>query len=51
VFVDIVTELETCHIYKTVLLTIKVVAHDAYKARNATKHLTSKAIHNIIQQN
>jgi hypothetical protein len=29
VFVEIVTDSETCHIYKAVLLTIKVVAHNA----------------------
>jgi hypothetical protein len=29
VFVKIITESETCHIYKTVLLTIKVAARNA----------------------
>jgi hypothetical protein len=29
VFVEIVTESKTCHIYKAVLLSIKVVAHNA----------------------
>jgi hypothetical protein len=31
---EIVTESKTCHIYKAVLLTIKVVARDASSARN-----------------
>jgi hypothetical protein len=45
VFVEIVTESETCHIYKAVLLTIKVAVC------NASGHKNTKAIHNIIQQN
>jgi hypothetical protein len=36
-FVEIVTESETYHIYKTVLLTIKVAARDASEARNGTQ--------------
>jgi hypothetical protein len=35
VFVEIVTESETCHIYKVVLLTIKVVARNASGASNS----------------
>jgi hypothetical protein len=43
VFVEIVTQSETYHIYKVVLLTVKVGARDASRAyredtRNATKH-------------
>jgi hypothetical protein len=56
VFVEIVTESKTCHIYKTVLLTIKVAAHDAFRARkkhretHATQPSTQrKAINSIIQ--
>jgi hypothetical protein len=53
VIVEIVTESETCHIYKAVLLVIKVAARNVSMAcaRNATKHPTSKAINSIIQQN
>jgi hypothetical protein len=36
-FVEIVTELKTCHIYKAVLLTIKVAA------RNVSGHENTKA--------
>jgi hypothetical protein len=43
-FVEIVTESETCHIYKVVLLTIKVAARNASEASN------SQFFHNIIHQ-
>jgi hypothetical protein len=36
VFVEIVTESETCHIYKSVLLTIKIAVRDAFRADDAT---------------
>jgi hypothetical protein len=35
VFVEIVTESETCHIYKMVLLTIKVAARNASGVSNS----------------
>jgi hypothetical protein len=35
VFVDIIIELETCDIYKAVLLTIKEAAHNASEASNS----------------
>jgi hypothetical protein len=35
VFVEIITDSETCHIYKTVLLTIKIVACNASGASNS----------------
>jgi hypothetical protein len=51
-FIEIVTESETYHIYKAVLLTIKVAAHDAYRAHretHATQQSTQqKVINNII---
>jgi hypothetical protein len=34
-FVKIVTESEICHIYKTVLLTIKVAARNTFGASNS----------------
>jgi hypothetical protein len=34
-FVEIVTESKTCHIYKMVLLTIKVVVHNASGVSNS----------------
>jgi hypothetical protein len=45
VFVEIVIESEICHIYKTVLLTIKVAARDASGAPNEQtnqQHNTTK---------
>jgi hypothetical protein len=35
VFVEIVTKSKTCHIYKVVLLTIKVAAHNTSKTSNS----------------
>jgi hypothetical protein len=35
VFVEIVTKLKTCHIYKVVLFTIKVAAHNASGTSNS----------------
>jgi hypothetical protein len=35
VFVEIVTELKSCHIYKAVLLTIKVATRNASGASNS----------------
>jgi hypothetical protein len=53
VFVDIVTELESCHIYKADLLTVKIAARDASRARDArsaTKHpMKSNQQHNIAK--
>jgi hypothetical protein len=46
VFVEIITELKTCHIYKVVLLTIKVAACNTSGAANDP---TNQAINNIIQ--
>jgi hypothetical protein len=55
VFVEIVTESEIYHIYKAVLLTIKVAARNASGAgKKQTRKIElkhPKAIHNIIQQN
>jgi hypothetical protein len=45
VFVEIGTESKTCHIYKTVLLTIKVATRDAFEAPNEPnnqQHNTAK---------
>ncbi len=44
-FVEIVTESETCHIYKAVLLTIKVAARNVSGAREK-KELKSNPQHN-----
>jgi hypothetical protein len=35
VFVEIITESETCHVYKAVLLTIKVAARNSSGTNNA----------------
>jgi hypothetical protein len=53
VFVEIVTELETCHIYKAVLLIIKVAAYNVSRAdkNQAPNELVNNAITSIIQQN
>jgi hypothetical protein len=53
VFVEIVTESETGHIYKAVLLIIKVAVRNISGARkHESKNLsTQKAIHSIIQRN
>jgi hypothetical protein len=40
VFIDIVTESKTCHIYKMVLLTIKVTAHNVSGASNESMNKT-----------
>jgi hypothetical protein len=49
-FVEIVIELETCHIYKAVLLTIKIRVHNGCRATRHKKELKHpKAIHSIIQ--
>jgi hypothetical protein len=45
VFIEIVIESETCYIYKAVLLTINIAAHDVYGAPNES---TNKAINSII---
>jgi hypothetical protein len=56
VFVEIVTESKTCHIYKAVLLIIKVAVRDASRVRtyartrDATKHLMkSNQQHNTVK--
>jgi hypothetical protein len=35
VFIEIVIKSKTCHIYKVVLLTIKVAIHNASRASNS----------------
>jgi hypothetical protein len=54
VFVKIVIESKIYHIYKPVLLTIKVAARNISRAhrntRNAINHSTSKLIHTIIEE-
>jgi hypothetical protein len=34
-FIEIVTKLKTCHIYKVVLLTIKIIVRNASGVRNS----------------
>jgi hypothetical protein len=54
VFVEIVTKSKTCHIYKAVLLTIKVVACDASRAHRETQAMqpsTQRAKQSIAKYN
>jgi hypothetical protein len=56
VFVEIVTESEICHIYKTVFLTIKIAVHNVSRAhRKQTTQAPNKSANNaitsIIQRN
>jgi hypothetical protein len=45
VFIEIVTESETCHIYKTVLLIIKVVSRNVSKGQKRTQAPKSNPQH------
>jgi hypothetical protein len=49
VLVEIITELETCHIYKAVFLTIKVAARDASRAHNQAPNDQSNQQHNTVK--
>jgi hypothetical protein len=49
VFIEIITESETCYIYKTVLLTIKVAARNVSRAhRKQTTQAPNESVNNAI---
>jgi hypothetical protein len=55
VFVEIIKELEICHIYKMILLTIEVATRNVFRIhrnhanKQPSNKAINKAINNIIQ--